>query len=76
MAYDNDKDFRGAARWLQTHISEQPEGASVDDAMGLLMMSYERAGDRAAARVAAKEYLERFPSGKSVRQAKTYAKRR
>jgi TolA-binding protein len=76
MAYDNEKDFRSAARWLQTHISEQPDGTSVDDAMGLLMMSYDRVGDRAAARVVAKDYLERFPSGKSVRQAKTYAKRR
>lgn len=76
MAYDQDADYRGAARWFKAHIDESPEGSSTEDAMGLLMLAYDRAGDRQAARETAKTYLERFPGGKSTRQAKNFAKRR
>ena len=76
MAYDHDADYRGAARWFQAHLEESPDGRSADDAMGLLMLSYDRVGDRPATRAAAKAYLERFPSGKSARQAKNFSKRR
>jgi hypothetical protein len=76
MAYDEGKDYRGAARWLSTHLDERPNGPTSEDAMYLLMSSYDKAGDRAAARVAAKKYLERFPKGKSAGTAKTLSKRR
>ena len=76
MAYDQDQDFRGAVRWFGTHLEERPNGASAEDAMSLLMLSYDKAGDRTATRTAAKDYLDRFPKGKSATQAKSFTKRR
>ncbi len=75
VAYDGG-DHRGAARWLRIHIDESPTGANSDQAMGLLMLSYDSAGDRPAARDAAKAYLARFPKGSYADTAKTLSKRR
>jgi len=76
MAYDQDKNYRGAASWLNIHLDERPNGASTEDAMALLMLSYDKAGDRPSTRSAARNYLDRFPKGKSASQAKTFSKRR
>jgi len=70
MAFDQQGDYAGAARWFASYLAEQPNGPLMGDALGRLLEADERQGDRAAARRDAERYLQRFPDGPYARRAK------
>jgi TolA-binding protein len=70
IAFDQQRDYAGAARWFRAYISEQPGGRLDRDASGRLMESLSRAGDTAGARAEAKRYLERYPDGPHAEMAR------
>jgi hypothetical protein len=69
IAFDQRGDYADAARWFRTYLTEQPGGRLDRDASGRLMESLSRSGDPAGARVVAKQYLERYPSGPHAEMA-------
>jgi hypothetical protein len=52
-----------AATWFSTYLKEQPGGPLAREAAGRLIESYQRAGNAAAARDAARSYLNSYSSG-------------
>lgn len=70
MAFDQRAHYAEAARWFSAYLAEQPRGPLMGDAAGRLLEAHERAGNRAAARDAAKAYLRRFPDGPYAGQAR------
>jgi FecR protein len=52
-----------ASAWLQTYLVERPDGVYAEEARGRLMVVYQRAGRRADARRAARDYLGLYPTG-------------
>ena len=70
MAFDQQGDYAGAARWFAAYLAEQPNGPLMGDASGRLLEAHERQGDRAAARRDAEKYLQRFPDGPYAKRAK------
>jgi hypothetical protein len=63
LAFDVRHDYREAARWFARYLDAHARGPLAAEAAGRLLESWQRAGDEAAARVAAASYLERYPSG-------------
>jgi hypothetical protein len=63
VAFDQRRDYRAAAAWFQTYLREQPRGALAEQAEGRLMDAWQRAGEGARAREAARGYLARYPHG-------------
>lgn len=63
IAFDDARAFADARRWFSTYLNERPQGALAQEASGRLVEAHERAGDREAARAAARAYLARYPSG-------------
>jgi transmembrane sensor len=63
IAYERRGAYADAARWFRAYIDEQPNGPLMGDAVGRLMESRQRAGDRAGAREDAERYLRRFSDG-------------
>jgi hypothetical protein len=62
-AFDQERDFTGAARWFETYLAEQSEGDLRREAAGRAMEAWQRAGARDKARVAALGYLQQYPNG-------------
>jgi hypothetical protein len=63
LAFDQEKDFAGAAKWFETYLREQPQGVLRREAQGRLMEAFQRSGERSKAQAAAREYLASFPDG-------------
>lgn len=63
IAFDGSHDYGAARRWFGAYLAEQPGGRFAEEALGRLMESEHRSGDRAAAELSANRYLARFPSG-------------
>jgi len=62
-AFDQERDFSGAARWFETYLAEQSGGDLRREAAGRAMEAWQRAGARDKARAAAVEYLRQYPNG-------------
>ena len=62
----NGGDYGEAERRFATFTREFPSDARVEDAMFLIADARARRGDGVGARVAAREYLHRFPAGLRV----------
>jgi transmembrane sensor len=71
LAFDRDGAFAGAARWFETYLTEAPAGPLAREAAGRLIEAHERAGDRMAARAAARRYLARWPDGPHAAKARS-----
>jgi hypothetical protein len=72
-AFDQERDFSGAARWFETYLAEQPEGDLRREAAGRAMEAWERAGAHDKARAAALEYLRQYPNGVEAAVARRLA---
>jgi transmembrane sensor len=59
-----------AVRWFSTYLSEAPGGAWAREAAGRLIEAHRAAGNAAAARDAARQYLLRYPTGPHAEFAK------
>ncbi len=68
---DTSGDLRSAVTWYDRYLAEG--GPLAAEAAGRKMVALRRAGDAAASRAAAVEYLQRFPSGPYARQARELA---
>jgi hypothetical protein len=66
-------DARGAIAWYDRHMREG--GELLPEALGRKMLAQHHAGDGAAAKRTADDYLERFPQGPYARQARDLAGR-
>ncbi len=60
-------DIRGlpnlAASWFKTYLNEDPAGPLAEEALGRLIMVYEKMGRTKEAREAARHYLDRYENG-------------
>ena len=63
IAFDNFKDYRAAAQWFRTYLSEQPGGALAREAAGRVIEASQRSGDHTGAQAAARSYLAHYPDG-------------
>jgi len=61
---------QSALSWYETYLREAPQGAYAGEALGREMALLSQS-DRARARVAARQYLERFPHGSQADLART-----
>jgi transmembrane sensor len=68
LAFDEQRDYREAARWFATYVAEQPGGSLVREAMGRELEARIRTSD--GARDAASRYLARFPNGPHAPRAR------
>jgi hypothetical protein len=67
---DGAGDARGARAWYRVYAAESPRGPYAAEACGREMLDTERLDGRAAAAPAARAYLERFPEGTYILQAR------
>ena len=67
---DDGGDARGALDWYRRYQSEAPRGPYAAEAVGREMIAVERLSGRAAAAPIARAYLERFPDGTYLLQAR------
>jgi ferric-dicitrate binding protein FerR (iron transport regulator) len=67
---DDAGDARGALTWYRRYAQEAPRGPYAAEAFGREMLDVERLDGRAAAAPAARAYLERFPEGTYLLQAR------
>jgi hypothetical protein len=67
---DNAGDARGARAFYRRYAEEAPRGAYAAEACGREMLDTERLDGRAAAAPAARAYLDRFPDGTYLLQAR------
>jgi transmembrane sensor len=63
IAFERRGAYSEAVRWFSTYLDEAPNGPLMGDAVGRLMESRYKKGDRKAARADAEQYLRRFPRG-------------
>ncbi len=63
IAFERRGAYSEAVRWFSTYLDEAPNGPLMGDAVGRLMESRSRNGDRKGARADAEQYLRRFPRG-------------
>ncbi|HEY3233142.1 MAG TPA: hypothetical protein VGJ84_00405, partial [Polyangiaceae bacterium] len=49
--------------WYERYLAEAPSGHFVAEAYGRRMLALRKTGNRSESRVAAQEYLSRFPNG-------------
>lgn len=63
LEFDERHAHARAARWFDTYLKEQPEGALAREARGRLLEATLAAGERATARTLAGEYLREHPQG-------------
>ncbi len=70
MAFDQQRDFAQASRWLEVYLDEKPGGSLEREAMGRLIEAHNRAGASAKASSVARRYLARYPNGPHARYAK------
>lgn len=74
--YDEQGRHADAQRWLDTYLSEAPAGVFVSEALGRKLSLARRLQGTAAARVLARDYLDRFPTGAYVRAARALLEER
>jgi hypothetical protein len=67
---DDGGDARAALDWYRRYQSEAPRGPYAAEAVGREMIAVERLSGRAAAATIARAYLERFPDGTYLLQAR------
>lgn len=70
IAFDHHGSYAEAQRWFETYLQERPGGSFAREARGRLMEVDVRSGHVEAARVRAREYLARYPSGPHARVAR------
>jgi hypothetical protein len=58
-----------AARWFETYLAEEPNGALAEQALGRLLQM--RKGDPALGRATAERYLARYPKGAQAALARS-----
>jgi TolA-binding protein len=63
VAFDQRHAYNDAAQWWSVYLREQPRGELAREALGRLMESQSRAGDRASAASTAARYLDEYPDG-------------
>lgn len=63
IAFERRGAYSEAVRWFSTYLDEAPNGPLMGDAVGRLMESRYKKGDRKGARADAEQYLKRFPRG-------------
>lgn len=63
IAAETSKQPKAAVRWLETYLDEAPRGSFAKLARGRLVVALRDAGDREAARAAARTYLDSYPDG-------------
>jgi len=63
LAQDARGDHARGASWFETYLNEAPDGPLAREAAGRVMEAHQRAGNSAAARLAAQRYLARYPGG-------------
>jgi transmembrane sensor len=63
VAFEQRHDFKTAARWFELYTRTYPDGPLAREAVGREMESWQRAGDAARARRAARDYLDQAPTG-------------
>jgi TolA-binding protein len=63
IAFDNERDYASAADWFQTYLTEHRGKTLEREALGRLMESFYKAGNRTDAAQTARQYLERYPEG-------------
>jgi hypothetical protein len=67
---DDDGDAHAALDWYRRYSGETPRGPFAAEAFGREMLDIERLSGRAAATPLARQYLERFPEGTYLLQAR------
>jgi transmembrane sensor len=75
IAFDDEADYAGAAKWFAVYGSERPQGPLAREAAGRRMEALDRSGDPLAAREAALRYLKDFPAGPHTEVARSIADR-
>jgi ferric-dicitrate binding protein FerR (iron transport regulator) len=75
IAFDDEADYAGAAKWFAVYGSERPQGPLAREAAGRRMEALERSGNHLAAREAALRYLNDFPAGPHTEIARSIADR-
>jgi len=60
-----------AARWFRRYLRDAPTGPLAEEALGRYVDACRRAGQRTAARAAARRYLARYPQGTFRRLARS-----
>lgn len=63
IAFDAQRDYLTAARWLETYLKEAPSGRLAREALGRLMEARQKSGNMDGARATAESYLQKYPSG-------------
>ena len=63
IAYDQLGNRSEAAEWFRSYLREAPSGALAREAAGRLLEAQRALGDLQAARITARQYLEKYPSG-------------
>lgn len=63
IAFDSQRNYSVASQWLETYLREQPSGRLAREALGRLMEARDKSGNSSGARSAAREYLEKYPTG-------------
>lgn len=63
VAQDTRGDHARGAAWFETYLNEAPAGALSREAAGRVVEAQHRAGNVAAARLAARRYLDHYPGG-------------
>lgn len=63
LAQDARGDHARGASWFEIYLTEAPDGPLGREAAGRVTEAHHRAGNSAAARLAAKRYLGRYPGG-------------
>ena len=74
MAYHQQRDFQGAAKWFNQLLNDSNSGGLQREALGRLIEVYTRTGQTALARQFAKKYLDQYPSGPHATLAKSTLK--
>jgi TolA-binding protein len=63
LAFDEDRDYPAAALWFKRYLDTSTEAPLSREAAGRLVEALAKARDHAAARTAARDYLDRYPDG-------------
>jgi TolA-binding protein len=73
LAAEQQHDYVGAAKWFARYSHEHPSGPMAAEALGRRVQVLAQAGDADGAKLAAAQYLERFPDGPYAKVARGLA---
>jgi len=74
VAFDQRHDYAQAADWFAKCWQEQPQGGLAREAAGRRLEALRKAGSSAQATQAARDYLERYPTGPHAELARAQLK--